>query len=96
MNLADQAGKTVRLRGTAGNAHAGAVLLRDGEPPVYVHGLSAWGPATGQLVEVTGTVEVLPAPGTTDAAGRVSHGLAGDVIQLRDADWHPVPVPPMR
>ncbi|MCK2243583.1 MULTISPECIES: hypothetical protein [unclassified Crossiella] len=96
MNLADQAGKSVRLRGTAGNAHAGAVLLRDGEPPVYVAGLADWGLATGLTVEVTGVLEVQQATGTADPAGRISHGLAGDVLQLRDADWHPVPVPPSR
>ncbi|MCO1575724.1 hypothetical protein M8C13_08115 [Crossiella sp. SN42] len=85
MNLADQAGKTVRLRGTAGNAHAGAVLLRDGEPPVYVAGLSNWGAAAGLTVEVTGVVTIVPGPGNTDR-----HGLIGDVVQLREADWHPV------
>ncbi|MFD9892465.1 hypothetical protein ACFWY9_24240 [Amycolatopsis sp. NPDC059027] len=83
----DRAGQAVTLRGTAGNAHAGAVLVRDQEPPIYVDGLTDWGDLAGQEVVVTGVLVLrwlTPEPATQ---GVVSHGVSGAVRILHDAVW---------
>ncbi|MBP2472514.1 hypothetical protein JOF53_001386 [Crossiella equi] len=89
MNLADRLDTVVTVTGTAGDAHAGAVVVRDGEPPVYVLGLPTWGVVNGQRVRVTGVVTALGAPGTR--AAPVRHGLDSPMFGLRDVEWHTLP-----
>ncbi|MFI9815572.1 hypothetical protein [Saccharothrix variisporea] len=75
-------GRRVTLRGTAHDAHAGAVLVPEGgEPPVYVEHLAAWGADAGRDVRVTGVLRLVP---PTTRPRPVSHGLTGAVYVLTD------------
>ncbi|RJQ74685.1 hypothetical protein D5S17_22200 [Pseudonocardiaceae bacterium YIM PH 21723] len=79
----------VTLRGRAGNAHSGAVLIRNGERPVYIEGLAEWGDATGRSVEVIGVlVEQMLSRG---GDGLPSHGLVGSILLLRNPSWWLLP-----
>jgi hypothetical protein len=50
-------GDRVRLRGTAHNGKAGALLLVDGETPVYMEGLTEWDRAQlGKRLSVEGVI----------------------------------------
>ncbi|WP_412543488.1 hypothetical protein R8Z50_13695 [Longispora sp. K20-0274] len=87
--LDELVGLTVTLRGTAANAHRGAVLLGDADWAVYVEGLADWGAATGLPVEATGLlVETPVAPDPVVRDGAVSHGAPGTQYVLRTATWH--------
>lgn len=79
----------VNLRGKAMNAHAGAVLIRDNEPPVYVAGLAEWGEdVEGRNVEAVGVLsESRLTPEPTATGDTVSHGISGAVHLLLDATW---------
>ena len=83
-------GREVTIRGTALDAHAGAMLVRDGAPDVFISGLTHWPPeARGRTVEATGVLrsrKLSPAPAVSDQ-GVVTHGMSGDALVLEDADW---------
>jgi hypothetical protein len=86
-------GEVVTLRGTAFDAHAGAVLLLDDESPVYVEGLSRWSPEEyGKRLEVTGTlrsVKLAPDP-VVGEGGTRRHGMAGTQTVVVGATWRVV------
>lgn len=83
-DLASAVGRRITLRGTARNAHAGAVLVTDeGAPPLYVEGTRDWGPQEGTEVEVTGTLLVLP-PTSPGQEIPVRHGIPEPVYVLRN------------
>ncbi|AHI00815.1 hypothetical protein GCM10010174_15600 [Kutzneria viridogrisea] len=80
--------RVVSLRGTARNAHAGAVLVRgEQEPPVYIAGLAEWGELADREVEVVGVLSedrITPEPSTGPLP---SHGVPGTIHLLLDASW---------
>ncbi|GIG62014.1 hypothetical protein Lfu02_63860 [Longispora fulva] len=86
--LDELVGLTVTLRGTAADAHRGAVVLGDAGWVVHVEGLAEWGPATGRPVEVTGLLVETPlGPQPVVRDGAVSHGASGTRHVLRGASW---------
>ncbi len=93
VNLVDQIGQQVTGRGRALDAHAGAVLVREGDRDLYIDGLRRW-PAElyGRTVEVIGTLRVKqlgPEP-TVGPEGVPSHGMRGTRFVLEDATWRAV------
>lgn len=83
MDLDVHLGQRITVRGTAHNAHAGAVVVPEGgELPVYVQDLAAWGGKVGQDVRVTGVLRLVPP--TVRPDGPVSHGLTGPVYVLTE------------
>jgi hypothetical protein len=88
--LAAQIGQRVTLRGKAAEAKAGAVIIpTGGTVPVYLRGLSSWGPALGKEVIAEGVLrreKVIPDP-QTDPTGAVSQGARGEQYVLEDATW---------
>ncbi|GGM35475.1 hypothetical protein GCM10012275_03420 [Longimycelium tulufanense] len=87
-NLAEMVNQPVRLRGVAGNAHAGAVLVVTGERPVYIEGLREWGATAGRTVEATGLLtETRVGPEPLGTAHTPAHGVPGPVYVLSHAAW---------
>lgn len=90
MALTSQVDQQVTLRGTARNAHLGAVLVMEDRTPVYIDGLDGWNDAFDfQSVAVTGTLRFRSvAPNATvDDDGAISHGMAGANYVFEDATW---------
>ncbi|MGY0231835.1 hypothetical protein [Longispora urticae] len=86
--LDELVGLTVTLRGTAADAHRGAVVHGDADWVVYVEGLADWGGTVGLSVEVTGLLIETPlAPEPAVRDGAVSHGASGTRHVLRGATW---------
>lgn len=80
--------RSVTVRGNAGNAKAGAVIMGKNGAPVYVAGLDAWPDGlNGKTVGATGTLHtehhVLP----VGPNGEAYAGLDGDQLLLRDARY---------
>ncbi|MFI5495029.1 hypothetical protein [Actinoplanes sp. NPDC051859] len=83
MTIDHLVGQRVTLRGIAGDAASGAVLVLDGGTPVYVEGLSSWAELAGWPVAVTGDLdrtEIAPLPPGTP----VSHGAPGEQYVLKN------------
>ncbi len=79
------------IKGTARNAHAGAVVLTEDRTPIYIDGLQSWSATgmDGRDVEVTGTLRLrslAPDP-VVDDDGAVSHGITGDSYVIENASW---------
>jgi hypothetical protein len=86
--LDELVGLTVTLRGTATDAHRGAVVRGDADWVVYVEGLADWGGTAGLPVEVTGLLVETPfAPEPVVRDGAVGHGASGTRHVLRGATW---------
>ncbi|BFU45158.1 hypothetical protein [Krasilnikovia sp. MM14-A1004] len=85
MTIDDLVGRRVTLRGIAGDAAAGAVLLVGDGTPVYIERLPDWGGLAGSTIEIGGLLDRAeiapwrPAPG-----GPASHGAPGRQYVLRD------------
>lgn len=92
MELDEMLGKRVTLRGTAYDAHAGAVLMLPDGITVYVSGLSAWDEQLyGREVELTGVLnreQLGPEPTVTEDGH--THGMVGRPLVLREASWQAV------
>ncbi|GAB1646589.1 hypothetical protein [Krasilnikovia sp. MM14-A1259] len=83
MTIDHLVGQRVTLRGTAGDAALGAVLVVDESTPVYIESRAGWGTLAGLTVEITGElvrVEIAPLrPGEP-----ASHGAPGRQYVLRN------------
>ena len=87
-------GDMVTLRGTALDAHLGAVLLLDDESSVYIDGLARWPSEDyGKRMEVTGTLrskKLAPDP-TPSSGGMPRHGAMGIQTVVEGATWRVIP-----
>ncbi|GGQ48255.1 hypothetical protein [Couchioplanes azureus] len=85
MTIDHLVGRHVTLRGIAGDAAAGAVLVLGGGTPVYIDGKSGWAALAGRTVEIAGDLdhtEIAPLP---PASGKpASHGAPGRQYVLRN------------
>lgn len=83
----------VTIRGTAGNAVLGAVLVLDTGEPVYIEGLHEWpDDVSAGKVEVTGVLrrrKLAPDPGVAPDGG-ATHGMVGTALVLEGASWSAV------
>ncbi len=82
MNARDsQLGQQVEIAGEAQNAKGGAVILTDGNEPIYVRGLERWHTELeGQRLEVAGTLyrrEGLASP-AAEGGQEVASGIEGE------------------
>lgn len=86
--IAAHMGTHVALRGRAGNAKLGAVVMIDGSP-IYCLGVESWPPAlNGHDVTAHGTLEMSNQfAAKTDESGAVSQGTDGAVTVLRDCAY---------
>lgn len=90
---AQELGKQVTFRGTAYNAHAGAIVEIEDEAenrtPIYIDGLREWDDSShGKPVEVTGRLEKRAAKAQQRPPCQLQmHGLTSATFVLRDATW---------
>ncbi|MEV6596141.1 hypothetical protein AB0M36_04655 [Actinoplanes sp. NPDC051346] len=85
MTIHQLVGRRVTLRGIAGDAAGGAVLVVDVDTPVYLEGMSTWGVLAGSTIEITGDLdqaEIAPLPSTPGELA--SHGAPGSQYVLRN------------
>lgn len=84
----------ITVRGTAFDAHAGAVVVTDDGDQMFIEGLPYWSKQDrGKAVEVSGTLrsqKLAPDP-TVDADGVPSHGMMGSQLTLERATWRVLP-----
>jgi hypothetical protein len=85
-------GESVKFKGTAWNAAAGATVSVTGtNRPIYIAGLRSWSDELeGKAVEVSGVLrlrerEVAPA----EEGDLPDHGLDTETFVVDDADWAP-------
>jgi hypothetical protein len=83
-------GKPVTLRGTARNAHSGAVIVLSDGATVYLDNLDGWDSTWNkQAIVAHGTLveEKLAPDPTTNERGEVSAGMYGKALVLTGATW---------
>jgi hypothetical protein len=83
-------GESVKFRGTAWTAAAGATVAVPGtNAPIYIGGLDSWsGELEGKDVEVSGTLRLREADVPPAEEGDWPlHGLDTETFVLDDADW---------
>ncbi|OJF10558.1 hypothetical protein [Couchioplanes caeruleus] len=85
MTIDHLVGRRVTLRGIAGDAAGGAVLLVSEGTPVYVEGMSGWDALAGSTIEITGELERAEIAPLLPAQGELaSHGAPGRQYVLRN------------
>jgi hypothetical protein len=86
----EHVGESVKLRGTAWTAAAGATVAVAGTTePIYIGGLDRWsGELEGKDVEVSGVLRLREADVPPAEEGRAPlHGLDTETFVLDDPDW---------
>jgi hypothetical protein len=84
----------ITVRGTAFDAHAGAVVVTDDGDQMFIEELPYWSKQDrGKGVEVTGTLrsQKLAPDATVDADGVPSQGMMGSQLILERATWRVLP-----
>lgn len=91
VNLKASIGKRVTLKGTAGNAKGGAVVVTTSGSTVYLVELDEWPPELeGRAVEVSGRLDRkqhIPEATTDPVTGAISAGARGKQWVLEGAVW---------
>jgi hypothetical protein len=83
-------GQAVTLKGRAGNAMLGAVVVLEDRTPLYVEGLAEWDDAAnGRSVSASGVLrrKRLAPEAEWDSQGGRSHGVEGTNWVLEGATW---------
>jgi hypothetical protein len=85
-------GESVRFKGTAWNAAAGATVSVSGtNRPIYIGGLASWSDELeGKAVEVSGVLRLRePEVAPAEEGELPDHGLDTETFVVDDADWAP-------
>ncbi|GAB1691138.1 hypothetical protein [Krasilnikovia sp. M28-CT-15] len=94
MTIDHLVGRRVTLRGIAGDAAAGAVVLVGEGLPVYIESRSGWGTLAGATIEITGELDRTEIAPLHSAPGQpASHGAPGRQYVLRNSTPPRLPPP---